>query len=121
MKTAFLFLMTLTLACAGCGYASVGNDLVCQPKKIHHVTPIFCPTRDDVDVSMVVMVNGVGSMSTADMWLTVPNPWDRDALQRAIDTGKIVHIRYDEARFRWCDNEDLVANVTVDENAKSSP
>jgi hypothetical protein len=96
-----------------CGYASVGNEVVGQPKKVVHQTPILCDDRTDLDLSLGVMRDGVGSMSTQDLWLTVPNESDAATLQGAVERGQLVKVRYDERRFTWCWEEHVVRSVEV--------
>ncbi len=107
-------LIIACLAIVGCGYTSVNNELICQPKKLHNETPMICGDYVDVDVSLGAMVNGVGSMSTQDMWLVVPSADDRKSLQAAIDQGKLVKLTYNERRLQICQNADeVVTSVTV--------
>lgn len=108
-----LFLFSFLVAICGCGYSSVDNELICQPKKIFHQTPIVCPNRNDVDISMGVMRDGVGSMSSHDIYLTVPNPKDLQTLETAIADGKLVKIHYNDYRFTWCQHTETVTSVEI--------
>ena len=104
----------------GCGYSSTDNELIAQPKKVFHQTPIICPNRNDVDLSLGVMRGGVGSMSTQDMMLTVNDPKNVALLEKAIADGKLVKIHYNEFRFQWCQEEsDLTSVEIVDGVAKT--
>lgn len=104
MKTFTAFaLLTICLALAGCfGNSASDNTVIGQVKKVKHVTPLICADRFDVDVSLGVMRNGVGSMSTQDMWLTVSSPEQIAAFTAASDTGAPVEITYDTPRLAWC-------------------
>jgi len=103
----------LPLAFLGCGYTSVDNELVGQPKKMLRQTPIVCPDRVDVDVSLGVMQAGTGSVSTQDHWLVVPGEHERSVLAGAIEGGKTVRIHYDDRRFTWCEPTEVVRKVEV--------
>lgn len=101
--------MTASMFCLfllACGDSSTNNTLTGQVKKLHHVTPIVCPNRVDVDVSMGVMRNGVGSMSTQDMWIVVSDTSFVPMLEDAVKTGALVDIEYNEARLLICSRTD---------------
>lgn len=102
----------LALPLGGCwGHSSSDNTIIGQVKKVKRITPIICDNRVDIDVSLGVMRNGVGSMSTQDMWLTVSNPGTLDVLNYAAATGVPVEITYDTARMNICWNEDELTGV----------
>lgn len=104
------------LALGGClGHNSTGNELVGQVKRVQHKTPILCPDYVHVDVSMGTMRNGVGSMSTQDLWLWVKNPGDVAILEKAAKDGQIVKITYDVARARWfgCVEHEELTSVEI--------
>jgi len=114
MKTMTMLALTMTLTVlCGCGWSSVSNDLIAQPKRIIHNTPIVCPNYRSVDVSLGVMQNGVGSMSTHDEVLVVEDGRVADAIESAIQQGKLMRLKYDEARFRWCTEEMFVTEATL--------
>jgi hypothetical protein len=98
---------------AGCGYTSRGNDMIGQAKKVNHNTPLICPDFDDVDISLGVMQNGVGSMSTQDVWLYVPDRRDYQTLKEAVQKGAIVKITYDVQRVAFCVEQHIVTGVQV--------
>jgi hypothetical protein len=113
-RNAMFVLMLGATGCARtCGYTSRDNELIGQAKKIHHHTPIICPDFDDADISLGVMRNGVGSMSTQDMWLNVTNHADYDLLLKAIADGDIVKVRYDTYRATTCINENTITHVEI--------
>lgn len=92
------------LLLAGCmGHTSSGNELTGQVKRVQHKTPILCPDYVHVDISLGTMRNGVGSMSTQDIWLWVKNDADVAVLEKASRDGGIVKVSYDVARSRWFD------------------
>lgn len=103
----------LILALWGCGYESVNNEMIGQVKKVKDNTPLICAPFTTVDVSLGVMRNGVGSMSVQDVWLYVEKPADLEIMRKANESGEIVKISYDEARFRWCVDEKVVRSVEI--------
>lgn len=109
-----LGIMACCFSLMGCwGNSAIDSELVGQPKKVIHVTPMFCEDRNDLDISLGVMRNGVGSMSTQDVFMTIPNRTDADTLTTAVAEGKVVKIHYDTKRFAWCWNEEVVKSVEV--------
>lgn len=115
MKFRALALLLLAVPLlGGCwGYSATDNQLTGQIKRVASVTPILCGDRIDVDVSMGVMRNGMGSMSNQDIWLTVADPSLLDTLRRASVSGSIVTITYDTARFNVCWNNEELTGVTL--------
>lgn len=97
----------------GCGYASKENELIGQVKKIKHQTPLICPDRVDVDVSLGIMKNGVGSMSTQDIWLTAEDKSTIEILTAANANGQPIKITYDVKRFAICNNTEIVTKVEL--------
>lgn len=110
-----LLLITLT----GCGYSHVNNDVVGQPKSVESTTPILCPNQHILHLSLGVMRHGVGSMSTQDISINIPDDSLIPSLKAAVEAGKIINAQTNEARFRWCNEEkELVAFEVIDDNAK---
>jgi len=106
----------ILLSLTACGYSSTGNEGVCQPKKMHHNTPIVCSDYDTIDVSMGVMRNGVGSMSTQDMTLAFSPATQADSetkLKQAIDGGKLVKMTYSDRRFSFCQETEQIETVEI--------
>lgn len=108
---ALLLVAILTLG--GCGYSATDNETTGQVKKVVHATPVFCSNRYDVDISLGVMRGGVGSISKEDMWLTIDNRADYDALKKAADDGRIVRVHYDVWRFAFCTWDHHVTKVEI--------
>lgn len=104
------------LSLSACGYSSRDNEAIGQVKKVANVTPILCFDRTDADISLGVMRNGVGSMSTQDMWLTVRNEKDAAVLRDAANTGKLVRFHYQVARINWCWQEEELTSVEIINN-----
>lgn len=111
MKQVILAVSVMFLA--SCGYSSRDNELIGQIKKVKHVTPIICPNWWNADVTLGVMKNGTGSMSTQDVWLRVEDPKLLEAIKNANESGKIVKIKYDTDRVAICVEENLVTSVTI--------
>ena len=107
MKKLFLLLLL-----SGCGYSAIDSELVGQVKKVLHETPLICPYNfNSADISLGIMRNGVGSMSSEDVWVYVPDKENFDKLKLANDTGALVKITYDDARFTICVPERKVSKV----------
>jgi hypothetical protein len=98
---------------SGCGYSARDNQLTGQVKGIIHQTPIFCNERFDGDISLGVMRNGVGSMSTADVAVTVKNEADVELLRRASESGALVKVTYDVKRWTWCWQDHIVTKAEL--------
>ncbi len=111
MKTFFIVVVALMLT--ACGYSGVDSQVIGQVKKVRHETPLFCSDNDYVDVSLGVMRNGVGSMSTQDMLLQIKSPEQKASLQQAVLTGKLVNITYDSKRWSWCYYTNEIKTITV--------
>jgi hypothetical protein len=88
--------------CASACLASSGNELTGQVKKVVKKTPIVCPNYAEVDISLGVLRNGVGSMSKEDVVLAVTDPADVEGLEKAADEGAIVKVTYDVRRISYC-------------------
>lgn len=106
-------LIVMAVAITGCGYSARQSEMIGQPKKVMHNTPLLCRPFDDVDLSLGVVRHGIGSMSTQDKWLYVPNPEQYKIIQKASATGAIVKVTYDSVRFSWCTEGDTVTDVEV--------
>jgi hypothetical protein len=89
-------------SCYGCGNTTTDSEVTAQVKKVVKRTPIFCPNYTEVDVSLGVMRNGVGSMTHEDMVLRVMNESYVPELDKAAKDGSIITMRYDEARVSLC-------------------
>jgi hypothetical protein len=108
----------ITLGCAilfmtSCGYESKQNDLTGQVKKVVHETPLLCDEFDAVSISLGVIRNGVGSMSTEDINMYVANKTDVELLKQAAELGQLVKITYDDRRFAWCVPSHWVTHVLI--------
>lgn len=101
---------------AGCGYSHVGNDVVGQPKSIESTTPLLCPDQDVLHLSLGVMRHGVGSMSTEDIRINIPDHHLATALQSVVESGGLINARTNEARFRWCNEEKELVSFEIIED-----
>lgn len=107
-------ILILLVAClSACGYSQTESEAIGQVKKVANVNDIFCSRRVDTDISLGVMVNGVGSMSSQDLWLTVKDKTHIATLKKANETGKLVKFKYDVARLNWCWNDHELTEVEI--------
>jgi hypothetical protein len=102
----------LALFLVGCGYESIDNKMTGQVKKVHHNTPIFCSDYFSADVSLGVMRNGVGSMSTQDVEVVVDDR-DKDKFETAAATNQIVEIGYKVKRVTFCRPDHVSDSIKV--------
>ena len=109
-KLIFILIAGLLVSC---GYSSRDNELIGQVKKIRHNTPIFCSDYSETDISLGIIRNGVGSMSTQDKWLVVTEKEHLKILKQANDSGAVVKILYDEKRVTFCTDNDFVIDVEI--------
>lgn len=86
--------------------------MIGQVKKFSHVTPIFCSNRVDVDVSLGVIRNGVGSMSNEDVWATA-SPETYELLKKANESGEIVKLTYDVRRVTFCEEDRVIIKAEI--------
>jgi hypothetical protein len=108
-----LSILGLMVFLTSCGYVSKDNEVVGQPKRIHKNTPIICPDFSDVDLSLGVLRNGVGSMSTDDIYLNIADKEQEKILNQAVNEGKLVKIHYDEFRFVVCRHAFNITSVEL--------
>jgi hypothetical protein len=74
-----------------------------QVKRVWKETPMLCPDSYAVDISLGVMRNGVGSVSTQDIVLFVEEK-DVAKLKIAAEMGAIIDFTYDVRRETVCVN-----------------
>ncbi len=111
--TKLTLILSVVFVLPACGYESRTNEMSGQAKKVVNQTPLICGDRVDADVSLGIMKNGVGSMSTQDLWFTVPNESDQKLLKEAADVGAIVKITYDIKRVTLCTSDHIVRHVEL--------
>lgn len=111
MSKSFAFIFSALLV--GCGYSHRDNELIGQPKSVESTTPIFCPNQNVLHLSLGVMRNGVGSMSTEDVRINIPDDNLAWALKETVKSGKLINAKTNEARFRWCNEEKELISYTV--------
>jgi hypothetical protein len=107
-----LILCFILLSFVSCGFTERGTKGVVQIKRIHHVTPLICSERIVLDASLGVMQNGVGSMSTQDIDITVSIEQSK-ILERAVESGKLVEIKYSTRRFDFCNRYRILEEVKI--------
>ncbi len=106
-------LITIALMLSGCGYESRNSELMGQVKKVTQETPLLCFNHSEADISMGIMRNGVGSMSSEDIWVYVPSADDEKIIKQAAETGSLVKITYDVQRVTWCVPDHIVTKVEL--------
>ncbi len=100
MKKTLLFLALATLT--GCGYTSRDTEAVGQAKRIIRNTPILCSEFVELDLSLGVMRNGVGSMSSQDININLTDKDQIALAQKAVESGALVKVTYDKQRLNFC-------------------
>ena len=105
--------ISILLLLTACGYSSKQNEAIGQVKKVTEQTPIICSDYQATDISLGVMRNGVGSMSTEDVWYYVPNRDDVETLKKAAQTGQLVKFQFDVKRIRFCVPNDMITHVEI--------
>ena len=105
--------LSFFLLLSSCGYVARDSEMIGQIKKIANVTPLFCPDRVDVDLSLGVLRNGVGSMSTEDVWATVYKQNVIDTLKMANSQGAIVKVVYNVRRFIICGEQREIIGAEI--------
>lgn len=108
-----LVIGAMSIALTGCGYSARDVEVVGQVKRVVHATPMICDDYNVVDLSLGVMRNGTGSMSTQDIWLTVPDQDTLNVLKNANETGKLVKMTYDAKRITFCTEQRFVTKAEI--------
>ena len=96
-----------------CGYTQRDGELVGQVKKVAHATPLICPDYIEADISLGVLRAGVGSMSTQDVWLVIPDKAMEKIFREANESGALVKVRYDEYRVAICSSVHWATSVEI--------
>lgn len=111
-------LLALMLCISACtGYSHLDNEVVGQPKAVESTNPIVCPDQHVLHLSLGVMRHGVGSMSTEDILISIPDDRLVAGLKEAVESGKLISARTNEARFRWCNELKELISFQVLEDA----
>jgi outer membrane lipopolysaccharide assembly protein LptE/RlpB len=117
-----IFYLAAIVLLTACGYSHRDNDLVGQPKSVESTTPLICPDQHVLHLSLGVMRHGVGSMSTEDIQINIPDARLVPVLQSVVESGKLINARTNEARFRWCNEEkELVSFEIMEDEPAGSP
>lgn len=104
--------IVISIVLTACGLSSRNNELVGQVKKVVDRTPLVCPDYTEVDISLGVMRNGVGSMSHEDVVLYVAYQYI-DVLKKAAEDGALVKAHYDHHRVSLCQPNDWLVDVSM--------
>lgn len=105
-----LLLACVSMSLASCGYSAKDIEAVGQVKRVVHNTPLLCPNYVDIDLSFGVMRNGVGSMSTQDIWIVVDKQ-QATSLKDINEKGDLVKITYDNERLAFCTSGRIASSV----------
>lgn len=109
-------LLPILLSFSGClGYSAIDNTALGQVKRIHQETPMICPNYIDVDISLGITKNGVGSVSTQDIIAVVTSAKDVELLKLAQEKNILVKITYNEKRLTFCTSDTFITKVELDE------
>lgn len=117
MKTIMWLMLVGMLFCCYLVYAGLttyyakDGEVVGQAKSLTLVTPFwssFCPPYYLLDISLGVLQNGAGSMSTGDLTFTILREADLPAIRQAVQAAALVKVRYDTRRLAAC-TEDYLA------------
>lgn len=108
-----LILISLFLGLTSCGYSSVNNEITGQVKKIVNHTPLLCMNHRTADISLGVMRNGVGSMSTEDVIVFIDGGTQLKTFQQAVDSGKLIKLNYMIKRFTFCVPDHIVQSIEI--------
>lgn len=95
------------------GYSARGSEMTGQVKRVVQNTPLVCQNYTNADISLGSMRAGVGSMSTEDVWVTVPDASMAKILADASVSGKLVKVTYDVRRLTICIDDHIVTAVEV--------
>jgi len=99
-----------------CGKSSTDNEAVGQVKKVLKKTPLICDDYTEVDVSLGVVRNGVGSLSKEDVLLAIDNS-EKDKIavfKKAAEDGAIIKFTYDVNRLSLCWPDHRLQTVVVE-------
>jgi hypothetical protein len=118
MKKGLSLIILAVFLVTGCwGWVSKENELIGQVKKVERATPLVCPDYKKADITLGVMKNGTGSLSTSDVWVVITDKDQEKILREANETGALVKIKYDEKRcggnFWVCTPEKFITEVEI--------
>lgn len=105
--------LLLVFVLSACGYQAKNSEVTGQVKKVVNQTPLICPDRNEIDLSLGVIRGGVGSMSSEDVYMNVSDENSLATLKLANETGAIVKIVYNTYRFTFCQPARQVVRVEL--------
>ncbi len=106
------YLIALLLL-VSCGYSNRNSEFVGQVKYVEHATPIFCPEYVGAGVTLGVMRNGTGSMSTHDAEVLITSKEIEAVFKEAAGSGALIKSTYDEKRFSICTPMVVVTSAEI--------
>ena len=113
-----VFASLAVVGCAGgmgdgcCGWSGKEITGTGQVKKVGLESNLLCPDYYEVDISLGIMRNGVGSMSTHDQKFFIPDSMLKD-FRTAAEKSSIVNFSYDVRRGGWCVNDHRITSFKV--------
>lgn len=108
-----LLLVAAFLGLTSCGYSNLDSTFTGQIKYVENVTPLMCMNYTQAGISLGVMRNGTGSVSTHDVQVYVPDAALAEKLKEASVTGKLMKITYNELRLTFCVPSMIITKVEV--------
>ena len=111
VMAAILASIVTFLVTVGFGYSHKNGELIGQVKRVETKTNLVCANYDMTSVSLGVLRGGVGSLSTVDIDLWIPDTNHRDHLRKVVATAQLVKIKYDEYRVAFCKPDLVVRGV----------
>lgn len=111
-KRTAVALLSLVMV-SSCGYSGRDAELVGQVKKVSRLTNLICSDYYAVDVSLGVVRNGTGSMSTQDVWIQITDESQLPMLRDAAEKGLLIKAKYDERRFPICTEPYIMTEASV--------
>lgn len=108
-----LVIAVIALVVSGCGYSSLEGEMVGQVKSVSHTSNLLCADYDRAFISLGVFRNGVGSMSTQDVGVWMPDSRVTQVMREAARAGAIVRLQKKTYRNNFCkeDHEISVAEI----------
>ena len=94
-------------------YAATDIVSVGQVKTVMNMTPMACNKFVDMSLSLGVMRNGAGSVSTEDVWMNLNTIEQIEIARRSQENGNLVRVTYDYFRFAPCRNSRNVKKIEI--------
>jgi len=99
----------------GCGYSALNSEFTGQVKYVEETNPLICDSFFQSGVSLGVMKNGTGSVSTHDVRIYIATPELAELFKRAASSTVPVKITYRQRRLTWCIPEMEATKIEIAE------